>query len=253
MNLKFQKLVTRLGLLTLLLIALALSLTAAQAANNSNTSEQTGRNKPFLFPLRLPAMVERSESTPLVSRLCDYIARSVRCPESAVENGTVVGYSPIGDITTEPPPNLRITFVLQQMENEVISGDGVDIFRWAFWETSSPIATEEASGPYGLPAPGPDEIWDVTFHNQIYDAIVEEGCGSTPVFPVQFDSWIEEGMDLEDSVVIGEFNATDNSTLQPNGFWNFAYTIRATGTNDGVSDFHFKGVVTVTCTNEDEL
>jgi hypothetical protein len=250
MNLKFQKLVTRLGLLALLLIALALSLTAAQAANNSNTSEQTGRNKPFLFPLRLPAMVERSESIPLVSRLCDYIAGTVRCPESAVKNGTVVGYSPIGDITTEPPPNLRVSFVLQQMENEVISGDGVDTFTWAFWETSSPIATEEEGGPYALPAPGPDEIWDIPHANQIYDAIVEDGCGSTPVFPVQFDSWIEEN---DDDVLIGEFSATDNSTLQPNGFWNFAYTIRATGTNDGVSDFHFKGVVTVTCTNEDEL
>ena len=54
---------------------------------------------------------------------------------------------------------------------------------------------------------------------------------------------------LSPYVQIGEFSTVDETTLQPNGFWTFSYTIRATGTNGGVSDFKFKGVVSVTCTN----
>ncbi len=214
----------------------------------------------FLFPLRLP--VVGSDPNPLFSRLCKSIARSVRCPHDTVENSTVIGRfggsSPqgpaasISGLVAELPASLRVTFVLQQMENEVVSGNGVDVPCWARWETHSPIATEEREegGPFSLPAPGPGEIWPVPYHNGIYDALVQEGCGSTPVFPVEFQSSVGEMEDiLSPFVLIGQFNAVDNTTLQPNGFWNFSYTIRATGTSGGVSDFKFRGTVSVTCTN----
>jgi hypothetical protein len=54
---------------------------------------------------------------------------------------------------------------------------------------------------------------------------------------------------LDNYVSIGQFDAVDDTTLQPNGFWTFAYTIRATGTQGGVSDFKFRGIVSITCTN----
>ena len=217
----------------------------------------------FLFPLRLP--IARSDANPLVLRLCKSIAPSVRCPEPTAENGIVVGsfggpapqrgLSPVDDFVAVLPANLRVSFVLQQMENEVVAGNGVDIPCWARWETHSsaipfPTPESERGGPYSLPAPGPGEIWPITHANGLYDALVKDGCGNTPVFPVSFQSSVGEMEDVLSSYMqIGEFGAVDDTTLQPNGFWTFSYTIRATGTNGGVSDFKFSGVVSVTCTN----
>lgn len=140
------------------------------------------------------------------------------------------------------------------MENEVVSGSGVDVPCWARWELHSPVATDEfqvdGSNLWSLPAPGPGEIWPIPHANGIYDALVEDGCGNTPVFPVQIESSVGEMENiLSPYVQIGEFAAVDDKTLQPNGFWTFSYTIRATGTNGGVSDFKISGIVSVTCTN----
>jgi hypothetical protein len=215
----------------------------------------------FLFPLRLPLV--RSDADPVFHRLCRSIARSsIRCPESTVENDTVIGnfggpapqggVSPADDLVATLPANLRVSFILQQMENEVVSGNGVGTPCWARWETHSSVATEEKGegGPFTLPAPGPGEIWPVPHANGIYDALVQDGCGSTPVLPVTFHSSVGEMEDiLSPYVLIGQFDAVDNTTLQPNGFWTFSYTIRATGTQGGVSDFKFRGIVSVTCTN----
>ena len=211
----------------------------------------------FLFPLQLPALVVRSDASPLFERLCLSIVGKVRCPETATYGDTVVGSSrsagPGGgpdDVAALLPANLRVSFVLQEMENEIVSGGGVDIPAWAVWETTSSAATDESGGPFSLPAPGPGETWDVPHANLIYNAIVEDGCGNTPVFPVEFHSSVNEMEDfLSEFVEIGDFDAVDNSTLTPNGFWTFSYTIRAVGTNGGVSDFKFRGVVSVTCTN----
>jgi len=183
-------------------------------------------------------------------------------PTPTAENGTVIGsfggpapqsgLSPTDDVVAPLPANLRVSFVLQQMENEIVSGNGVDTQCWARWETHSPVATQEneGGGPFTLPAPGPGEIWAIPHANGIYDALVQDGCGNTPVFPVEFHSSVGEMEDiLSPYVQIGEFGAVDETTLKPNGFWTFSYTIRATGTNGGVSDFKFKGVVSVTCTN----
>lgn len=208
----------------------------------------------FIFPLRLP--IVRSSPDPLVQRLCKSIARSVRSPEFTAENGAVIGRfsgpAPQGGIPPidDVPAHLCVTFILQQMENEVVSGGGVETPCWARWETHSAVATEEfgEGGPFSLPAPGPGEIWPVPHANGIYDALVEDGCGNTPVFPVEFHSSVGEMEDiLAPYVLIGQFDAVDDTTLQPNGFWTFSYTIRATGTQGGVSDFEFRGIVSITC------
>jgi hypothetical protein len=177
-----------------------------------------------------------------------------------VENGVILGnvgrtkggQSQIDDLVAKLPPHLRVNFILQQMENEVVSGNGVNVPSWATWETHSPDATLErlGGGPFTLPVPGPGEVWPLDHANLIYDALVHNGCGATPVFRVELQSTVGEMPDIfEPSVLIGEFLGVDNTTLQPNGFWTFSYTIRATGTNGGVSDFKFRGIVSVTCTN----
>ena len=107
-------------------------------------------------------------------------------------------------------------------------------------------------GPFHWPLPGPDEIWEQTYHNRIYNGLVLDGCGTTPVFPVDFHSEVNDREDFFEPVLLGEFDATDNTTLQPTGFWTFFYKIRVTLGND-VSDFKFSGTVSATCTNLESL
>jgi hypothetical protein len=153
------------------------------------------------------------------------------------------------DIVTELPAHLRVVFILQQMEHQIVSGGGVASDCWAEWTTSSPIATDQNGGPFQLPAPGPGEVWPVPHSNGIYQAIVAAGCGNTPVFAVDLESRVKEWDGwLGDPVYIGDFKSFDDMTLVPNGFWTFAYTIRAVGSGGGVSDFRFRGIVSATCT-----
>jgi hypothetical protein len=158
------------------------------------------------------------------------------------------------DVVTELPAHLRVIFILQQMEHQVVSDGGVAADCWAEWETSSRIATEQNGGPFQLPAPGRGEVWPVPHANGIYQAIVAAGCGNTPVFPVEFGCRVKEWDGwLGDQVYIGNFSAIDDVTLVPNGFWTFACSIRATGSAGGVSDFKFRGIVSVTCTQLETL
>jgi hypothetical protein len=162
----------------------------------------------------------------------------------------------IDDIATELPPHLRVTFALTELFHDVVSGDGVQVKAFVKWDPHSTAATEEDLGPGHIPpsyVPGPEQLKNYAFYGVLvmYDGLVLEGCGNTPVFPISFHSWIEE--ESEEGAVIGEFSATDNSTIQPNGFWTFAYTIRATDSHGGVSDYKFRGTVSALCTNLDSL
>jgi hypothetical protein len=203
----------------------------------------------------------RSDPDPLIRRLGKAITGPIRLPGFTAENGAVMGHfggpvSPggipsIDDEATPLPPHLRVMFIVQQMENEVVSGGGVGTPCWARWETHSAAATAELFEDWvSLPAPPPGEVWPVSHANMFYDALVQGGCGNTPLFPVEFHSSVGEAENILDNYVsIGQFDAVDDTTLQPNGFWTFAYTIRATGTQGGVSDFKFRGIVSITCTN----
>jgi hypothetical protein len=151
----------------------------------------------------------------------------------------------IDDFTTVLPPHLRVSFVLTEMSHEAVSGGGVQVTAFTEWFVDSNASTEEYSGSL-VYLPPPDSVQPES--RLIYDALVIDGCGNTPVFPISFDNWIVEEKAVENPV-IGEFSATDNSTIQPNGFWTFSYTIHATDSFGGVSDYTFRGTVSATCTN----
>jgi hypothetical protein len=155
----------------------------------------------------------------------------------------------IDDFTTELPPHLRVSFVLTEMSHDVVSGGGVQGAVFVRWENRSTAATKELYSYSAYEAPNPGSPLSLDF--PIYDGFVHDGCGNTPVFPISFHSWVLE--DYVKHAVLGEFSATDNSTIQPNGFWTFAYTIRATDSHGGVSDYTFRGTVSATCTNLDSF
>jgi hypothetical protein len=77
---------------------------------------------------------------------------------------------------------------------------------------------------------------------------VFNACDSFASFPVQHDAVIENG-----GSEIGAFHGVDNTTLDHTGFYNFSYTVRATGAFGKVSDFRFSGKVNVTCSGLNAL
>lgn len=114
------------------------------------------------------------------------------------------------------------------------------------------------NGPFALPAPGPGQTWPIDHFNAIYRALTLDACGLSVSFPITMDSWIVEtvdvaGVDDPSGAEIGRVSLSDGDTLDRPGLYNFAYTIRANGTNGGVSEFGFSGIVSVRCTSETEL
>lgn len=144
-------------------------------------------------------------------------------------------------------------FILQSLENVIVDNGGANHvdplplpanITYVFWDWNAPIATDEYYDVLvALPMPSPGEE-SFTYGMHIYGGLVLDGCGNTPFFPITLDSWVQE-----DGVEIGTFSATDNTTIQPNGYWNFSYKMRVTDANGGVSDIKAKGIVSALCTN----
>ena len=149
-------------------------------------------------------------------------------------------------------PNVRVSFVLQEISHRIVANGGVngDPGTFVEWSTTSAAASEEHGGPYGYPLPGPGVTWDGDdlYHTIIYDALVLNACENFPVFPVEHDALIENN-----GSEIGAFHGSDNSTLDHTGYYNFSYKARATGVNGKVSDFLFSGKVNVTCSGLNSL
>lgn len=237
--------------------ALALRVSADDASgvdHGSRAGSLTGHKKqPFLQALSITRLL--APENPLVSAYCSNTSndRRSQCPDFARYAGPRGGGPFHSWNLTSHAPNLRVTFVLDEVSNAAVSGDGADLPNRATWLTHSPIATQERY-PFGplieLWAPQPGETWQ--YGALLYDALVHDGCTNVPaVFPVEFDSVVEE-VD-NGPTTIGEFHAIDNTTLVPTGFWKFHYVIRSNSSDGGVSDFTFDGTVSVVCTGIENL
>ncbi len=163
------------------------------------------------------------------------------------------GTPSIDKFHAELPRNLRVTFTLNNIAHEVVSGDGVADGTWISWFATSPDATVERI-TYTIHHPLPDagNSFPMDTLNIVYDGIVTDGCGNTPTFEIDFESWVRENF-TTDSTVLGAFSEVDEDTIQPNGFWNFSYSIRISEGSGNVSDIRVSGVVNATCTNLEDF
>lgn len=195
-----------------------------------------------------------SPDDPLRPQFCARLSDHTQCPP-IVSNGGVAG----GGIPTIEPvfktnlPNVRVSFFIQEITNQVITNGGVETtgvgdFIFVNWTTTGTQADVENGGPYGWTLPGPGQTYDEFDPHGgsngllIYDALVIGACGSFSSFPVEHNSKVTEVGDE-----IGLFLGIDNSTINSTGYYNLNYTVSATDGVGGVSDFHFSGIVSVTC------
>jgi hypothetical protein len=152
-------------------------------------------------------------------------------------------------------PNVRVSLLIQDIANVVVSGSGVDTIAdngagevFVDWSTTGLPADEENGGPYGWGLPDPGETWENLSHPGggggllVYDALVFGACGGPLSFHIAHTASIEDN-----GLVIGQFDGSDNSTLDETGFYNVNYTARADDGMGNVSDFVFSGKVNVTC------
>ena len=145
-----------------LMLSIAVTLTAILATTASSQTSQaasptrTPRAK-FLAPLP-----ERFVVTPTDSEFCRAL-QGRRCPPVLIYGGAAGGALP----TIEPAfklhlPNVRVSFVLQAIANEIVANGGVDGDPSTFvqWLTTSSAASVEHGGPYGYVLPPPGVTWD---------------------------------------------------------------------------------------------
>lgn len=176
-------------------------------------------------------------------------------------HSTSNNHSGVNDEAAVLPNNLRLYFIVETLENAIVSGGGVNpasvtqLQRVGVnWRGSSPSASIERyadmpgeTGRVGLPMPLAGEVWEIDHNNVIYDALVIDGCGSVPVFPIDFSS--QAMLDYDWDVVFAEFDAYDDSTLTPTGYWTFGYSMSVMDGNGAESVFHLSGRVVAECTN----
>jgi hypothetical protein len=217
----------------------------------SYSGEKRDRNSDFLFPLAIPLFqVCVSPENPLLVRL---LAGVIGRAGASIPGIVVGGVDSINDFKAPGLDNLYVGLHIQSVENEVVAGAGVTDECWAVWESHSTAASVEKGGPVWWPLPPPGQMFN-SFgpHSTIYAGLIDNGCGNTPSFPIEHLCRVGEwqiGQGSDSFVEIGAFHGVDSSTIQPTGYWTFAYTVRAKGTNGSVSDFKFRGNVPAICSS----
>lgn len=257
--------------LALILVAAAIMASGPKAeADQADTQARAGsernlktRHTEFLKPLN-PRLVLPGND-PLLPRFCARSARDtrrgVRCPPIVSNGGVGGGGIPQLELPlTARLPNVRVSFFIQEISNEVVANGGVetehddDDLELVTWLTTGSEADAENGGPYGWSLPGPGQTYDNfgphggPFGLMIYDALVFGACGSLTSFDVQHEATITESGDD-----IGSFVGVDNTTINSTGYYNLNYAVRATDSDGGVSDFHFSGKANVICSGLNAL
>jgi hypothetical protein len=234
----------------LLMFSTAVALTAIAAGTASSQTwnlvlQPRAPRAKFLTPLPAPTMVMTTDTA-----FCLQL-QGRRCPPVLTNGGGAGNALP----TIEPVfkanlPNVRVSFVLEKIANEIVAGGGVngDPYALVEWLTTSADASVEHGGPYGYALPPPGETWDDLYHAVIYDALVFNACESFSGFAVTHDATIENNGNE-----IGAFHGVDASTLDHTGFYNFSYKAQATAPGGNVSDFRFSGKVNVVCSGLNAL
>jgi hypothetical protein len=234
-------------MLSTIVVVTAIAAGAASSGASSEPALQTGAPTSFLTPL--PA---RLVFTPTTSPYCRNLP-GTRCPPALIYTGPGGPAVPtIEPVIKADLPNVRVSFVLQEISNTVVDGGGINPGTNTFvkWLTTSPTASQQNGGPYGYTLPPPGGVWsgDEIYHSILYDALVLDACEAfPPVFVVDHDAAIERG-----GVQLGAFNGFDNTTITHTGFYTFSYKVRATE-NGKVSDFRFSGKVNVACSGLNSL
>lgn len=244
-----------------ILVAFAMTATGLNAAaGQANSRVHAVLNgdfkapaRPFLKPLVFQSVLSLKD--PMIPRIC---AGEMRCPPIVSNRG--VGVLPqLEPKITANLPNVRVSFFIQEISNEIIANGGVETapgdFEFVEWLTTGSEADEENGGPFGWSLPGPGDTYNNfgaphagPFGLMVYDALVLGACESLTSFDVQHEATI-----MEAGADIGSFVGVDNSTIDSTGYYNLNYTVRATDSDGGVSDFHFSGKAHVLCSGLNTL
>lgn len=228
--------------------------------SKESNGEHTGPEKrSFIHPL--PGGTY-PPAPPIDDRLLRHVRRTPTrfiTPRVFPSHGSA-GFGRADDLTSVPPPNLRVLLVLQQMEHHVVSGGGVPQ-SWIFWHGDSSAATlqmHQFQADPTLPLPGPGEIWPIGLGSVIYSGLELGGCGSPSVsFPLNLESWVVEEADSEfggpGETEFGRVTVSDQDTITTAGTYSFSYTIRASDGDGAVSDFELRGAVWANCVTDETL
>ncbi len=248
-----------------ILTAAVIAASPAMAASSHDQSsaalglKATERHSDFLSPLQ-PRFV-LSKAHPLYPNLCAQLPGKRRCPVITTPGGVVGGGVIHDDLPlTSHLPNVRVTMYIQSISNQAIDNGGVkghmaDALQLVTWETDGPESDVQKGGPYAWSLPAPGETFETAggahagpLGLRVYDALVYNACDNLTSFDMEHDATIDEG-----GTELGAFSGTDSSTIGSTGYYNAAYTVRATDGDGGVSDFRFEGKVNVICSGLNAL
>jgi hypothetical protein len=212
----------------------------------------------FLTPLSSSLFL--SADDPRVRSTC---RDKTRCARFLKYGSDAAGPGPfIPPVVQAEAPNLLITFTLETIQNEPVSGEGIGyngVDPGFDFYIDSAVVTDEwpNNGPLDANVISVGEIvypgQTVDVNAVVWQGLVPDGCNNPPpVIPIEFRNRIMVPAPFYEEA--GEYLASDNTSLVSTGFWNFQYTMSATAPlPHGTSHFTMRGKVSVICSGLQEL
>jgi hypothetical protein len=251
-----------------LVTAFALSATwcgIAQAAEPHDELRTTLQTLPFdhaprTFLTPLAQSPHLSPQDPRLLEACRFNQSPEQCLHSLRYGNSSGGRSPVvpPSVTTNLP-HLHVMFTLQDLANTLVAGNGIggdgETVDLRFEVDSSVSSSEWPTVFVGLAVGWLDPGVSNPYYSILWQSVILNGCvDPPPVIPVHFKnsiSVLSGGMPTEVEAV-GLFEADDNTSLVPTGFWNFEYTVHASDSEGDASDIRVRGKASVVCSARDE-
>jgi hypothetical protein len=235
-----------------LTVAVVLTTVLASAASGQTSGTRpvlTQEGRTFLTPLPSRFVIQPGEPG-YPREVCRGLSNA-RCPAVLAFGGTGGGLPTIDPAFTAHVPNVRVSFALHQIVNEVVEDPGAGVHEGLFLFVKthgSAASVERYAWEFNLTTP-PNGTTNFEKPPLIYDALVFGVCESLASFPIDHEANIGPG----NGTYIGSFYGVDDSTLSSTGFYTFNYSIPAQSTVAGASLYHLSGTVSVTCSGLDAL
>ena len=235
---------------TVLAVAAVLTTALASVAfGQTSSTVVTNEGRTFLTPLPSRFVIQPGESG-YPRDLCRGLSNA-RCPAVLAFGGAGGGLPTIDPAFTAHVPNVRVSFALHRIVNEVVEDPGAGVHEglFLFMKTyGSAASVERYSWSFNVTT-APNDTTNFAEPPLIYDALVFGACESLASFPITHEANIGPG----NGTYIGSFYGVDDTTLNSTGFYTFNYSIPAQSTVAGASIYHLSGTVSVTCSGLNAL
>ncbi len=231
-----------------LIAIFSLILAPGYAVSADSMTLKVARSSTFISPYT-PELVIGSDDK-RQAKYCFELPAGKKCPPILLNHGTA-GIPAIQSAFKANLPNARISFVVEEINHEIVANGGVGSgfagtevsVDWLAQIPQADVVGFDHINSSVIPGPG-NTATESLF---IYDGLMFDGCENFQPLSIGHSAQV-----FTSGEEVGSFNGTDNTTVDSTGFYNFHYIVNAVdGSKE--SNIIFSGKLNVTCSGLNSL